>query len=506
MSYVPDFENDIFISYAHIDNQPLTKDQEGWIDSFHRALEIRLQELLGDRPKIWRDPKLQGNDVFSDTLVDQFTKAALLVSVFSPRYVKSDWCKKELQEFLQVAEKTKGLVVGNKARVFKVLKTLVPLELQPPEVQGMLGYEFYQVDKATGKPSEFRQEFGPEAIKNFWTKLDDLAWEIHQLLEALKKQNAGDGKQAAAVVEPSALSDKPAIYLAETSFDLKGERDKIKREFEHQGYTILPDKALPLEAEEFKTAVRTYLAQCKISIHLIGENYGIIPEGEFASVVHLQNELAAEHSAATTFARLIWMPVGLVGGDPRQQEFIKFLQNDPEAQKGADVLQVPLESLKTAIKDKLTAKPKPEKKKDETAARTGPLRLYLICDKVDLDTTSSLEGFLFDRGFEVFLPIFEEDESQMREAHKEQLLLCDAAVIYHGQASDNWVRSKMLDLIKAPGYGRNKPMLANLIYLDAPETPPKQRFRTHEAMVIKNFGAFSPEALAPFIDALKSAK
>jgi hypothetical protein len=131
-------------------------------------LEIRLQELLGDRPKIWRDPKLQGNDVFSDTLVQQFSKAAILVSVFSPRYVKSDWCQKELHEFIQAAQKKKGLVIGNKARIFKVLKTLIPLEAHPPEVQGMLGYEFYQVDKATGKPNEFRPEFGPEAVTNFW--------------------------------------------------------------------------------------------------------------------------------------------------------------------------------------------------------------------------------------------------------------------------------------------------------------------------------------------------
>jgi hypothetical protein len=503
MSYVPDFENDIFISYAHIDNQPLTKDQEGWIDAFHRALEIRLQELLGDRPKIWRDPKLQGNDVFSDTLVDQFSKAALLVSVFSPRYVKSDWCKKELQEFLQVAEKTRGLVIGNKARVFKVLKTLVPLDQQPPEVQGMLGYEFYQVDKVTGKPFEFRQEFGPEAIQNFWAKLDDLAWEIRQLLEILKKQNGKKGEPTAVSAAPSAPATGLAIYLAETSFDLKGERDKIKREFEHKGYTILPDQALPLEAEACKAAVRSHLAKCKISVHMIGENYGIIPEGEFCSVVHLQNDLAAERSRdAAAFSRLIWMPVGLEARDPRQQEFVAFLQKDHEAQKGADVLQTPLEDLKTVIADKLAAKPKLEKK-SAAAARTGPLRVYLICDKIDLDATSKLEGFLFDCGFEVFLPIFDADEAQVREAHKEQLLLCDAAVIYYGQADDNWARSKMLDLIKVPGYGRDKPMLASMVYLDAPETPQKLRFRTHEAMVIKNFGPFAPEALAPFIDALK---
>ena len=41
------FENDIFISYAHIDDVALIEGQKGWISSFHRALEIRLGQLLG---------------------------------------------------------------------------------------------------------------------------------------------------------------------------------------------------------------------------------------------------------------------------------------------------------------------------------------------------------------------------------------------------------------------------------------------------------------------------
>ena len=55
------FEDDIFISYAHIDNHPLTEGQEGWISDLHRALQIRLAQLRGETPKIWRDLKLQGN-------------------------------------------------------------------------------------------------------------------------------------------------------------------------------------------------------------------------------------------------------------------------------------------------------------------------------------------------------------------------------------------------------------------------------------------------------------
>jgi hypothetical protein len=495
MSYVPNFENDVFISYAHIDNQPLTDTEKGWIDEFHRALEIRLQELLGDRPKIWRDPKLQGNDVFGDTLVEQFSQAALLVSVFSPRYVKSEWCLRELTEFMKIAERRQGLVIGNKARIFKVLKTLVELDRQPPPVQGMLGYEFYEIDKATGRPKEFRHEFGEDAVKRFWARLDDLAWDIRQLLDALRSPNGGNGK-------PQLAPSGPAIYLAETTFDLTDERDRIKRELQHLGYAIFPDKPLPLIAGEFQNAVRSHLSQCKLSVHLIGENYGIIPEGEFFSVVHLQNELASERSRNdASFSRLIWIPVGLATRDPRQDEFVAFLQNDSEAQKGADVLRVPLEDLKTVIQDKLTAKKKPA---PEVVTAAGPLRIYLIYEQNDFDAIAPLEGFLFDQGFEVLPPIFEEDEAAVREAHNDNLKLCDAAIIYYGQGSESWVRAKLRDLMKAPGLGREKPMLAKLVYIDAPPTPQKQRFRTNEAMVIAAADKFSPETLAPFLDVIKS--
>ena len=35
------FENDIFVSYAHIDDQVIDDGQTGWIATLHRALEVR---------------------------------------------------------------------------------------------------------------------------------------------------------------------------------------------------------------------------------------------------------------------------------------------------------------------------------------------------------------------------------------------------------------------------------------------------------------------------------
>ena len=45
----------------------------------------------------------------------------------------------------------------------------------------------------------------------------------------------------------------------------------------------------------------------------------------------------------------------------------------------------------------------------------------------------------------------------------ENLRNFDAAIIYKGKVNDQWVRMKVLDLLKAPGFGRNKPIRGKAI-------------------------------------------
>ena len=117
--------NDIFISYAHVDNESLTEGQKGWISQFHRTLEIRLRQLLGENPRIWRDMKLSGTDIFDEKIVNAFGNTRLMISIVSPRYVNSEWCNRELNEFCDKAESSGGIRVGEKARIIKVVKTPV---------------------------------------------------------------------------------------------------------------------------------------------------------------------------------------------------------------------------------------------------------------------------------------------------------------------------------------------------------------------------------------------
>ena len=63
------FRKDLFISYAHIDNQPLSPAEKGWVSRFHASLDALLSMRLGQTAKIWRDDKLQGNDAFANEII-----------------------------------------------------------------------------------------------------------------------------------------------------------------------------------------------------------------------------------------------------------------------------------------------------------------------------------------------------------------------------------------------------------------------------------------------------
>lgn len=142
--YLPDYQNDVFVSYAHLDDKPLTAGQKGWIAHFHQALEIRLEQLLGADTKIWRADRARDQKFSGAARVTAFPNAAIMVLIVSPQYVKSEKCVQEVKEFYQAAEQSEGLWINNQARIFKAIKTHVPRESQPQELQSIPDYEFYR--------------------------------------------------------------------------------------------------------------------------------------------------------------------------------------------------------------------------------------------------------------------------------------------------------------------------------------------------------------------------
>jgi len=525
-----DFENDIFISYAHIDNQPLVKDTDGWVSQFHHALEVRVDQLRGIKSSVWRDLKLQGNDFFDDSIIDQLPNVAVLVSVMTPRYVHSEWCTKELDEFCHASAKTGGLRFGDKTRIFKVLKTPVPINEHPNNIRNVLGYEFYVVDPNSGRARELNEVFGGEAEREFWVKLDDLAQDLCQLLDQLERDPADHA---------ASDKDKTTVYVASASYDIKEQYDSIRRDLLGQNVRVLPDQPLPLNIDELIPFLKENLAQCHLSIHPIGKLYGVIPEGSTHSLIALQNELAIEREQQGSFSRLVWIPQDLEVEDEHQQQFIESLRSDPRIQFGGDLLETPLEDLKTQVSEVLSSHSKqatsansainetpaqahapftpsapsmPASSSTQTTSTEQTsaglieadefISIYLICDAPDLDEITPVADCLFDLGFEVILPVFEGDEAEVREDHEDNLCRADAVLIYYGQVKELWLHRKLREIRKSAGLGRTQPFRSNAI-LVPPNPQRKQWLRSHEALVIHQPDTFKADLLDPFISALK---
>lgn len=178
---------DLFISYAHLDNRAISEGRKGWISSFHYSLDVRLSQLLGRKPLIWRDYKLQGNDKFEKEIELKFLKTKIFLAVISPCYLQSKWCMKEMRAFIKEAGNREGVHIGNKSRIFKIVKTYVHDEEQPEDIRGLLGYEFFRKDERE-RYVEFSPEIGGRFHQEFLDKLEDVAFDICHLIKEMERE------------------------------------------------------------------------------------------------------------------------------------------------------------------------------------------------------------------------------------------------------------------------------------------------------------------------------
>ena len=461
------FENDVFISYAHIDNQPVGDGEQGWVTRFHATLRPMLFGRMGRQVNFWRDDKLQGNDNFSNEIVDRFKQSAVLVSIVTPRYLKSEWCTKEAHEFCRSAQETGGLEVGNKSRVFKVFKLPVAPEQSealPPAMRELLGYEFYAYED--GAALELGSEYGEKYVQLLNKNTARLASEIQVLLETLEAEaNASTADDRNSRNEPR-VPGKPVVYLAECGLDRREDRAALKAELQSRNHQVLPERELPRDEADYRTAIARLLDQCVMSIHLVGKSPGVVPDGESGrGVVEIQNELAVARARAQGkgWKRVISLPAGTRSENPVHQAFIDAILSDPEVQFNAEVITAGIETVKTAVQTKLA----PPASQVAAAAETGGgASIYVISNAKDRkdEALRELRKRLRERELAVLTPAFDGTAEEVRTTHEAHLAECDAVLIYYGSGSDAWKRSIDLDVTKAKGRDRRpKPRVFNWI-------------------------------------------
>ena len=487
-------DSDVYLCFAHVDDQSPSEKRSGWITQFQRNLQVRVEQLSGKQTRVFRAPRAK-DEVPPDTqLLSELPTVKAMVSVVSPPFVNSSGCINEVKTFWDANQRDGRLHAEGHTRILKVVKTPVEDDAMPPELGDklgdLLGFDFFEYDSQTGRLREYAEWFGSEAEQRFHERVYDVAQEINSLFKAMNK-TPGSGVQG------------KTVYLAQTSSDIAPLRDRIRRELIGRGHRVLPERPLPLLVGEAESMIKVCLAESDLSIHPFGNNYGVIPEGSTHSLAALQNELAAEHSKQTDLQRIIWIPSEVASVDPRQTELLEALKTNQELHRNAEIVINTFQMLKPIVLEKLSPTEELIAGQDRGLDRAPARRIYLICDPKDQEAIEPLEDFFYDQGFDLILPDFEADEAQAEKTHRENLQDCDGVIIFYGAARNAWVDVKLRSTLKVSGYGREAKLAFNAVYVAPPFDRRKERYRTHSAEIIRQRTEFDPTLLRPLTERLQ---
>jgi hypothetical protein len=489
---------DVFISYSHKDNLSLSDDQLGWVDHLHRALSIRLTQLLGRDSRMFFDKAVMGgSDILSPKIRNEVADAKILVSIVSPGYLMSDWCNEELSQFAAAVSARGNATSETTSRIIKVIKLPVDVELErraKVDLSDVLGYKFYRTDPR-GIASEFDLDDEPQSRREFIKRVNELAYDVCRLLDML-----GDEKPNRAQVVPSTGK---TVYVAETTSDLAEEAERLRSELAQFGHAVIPQRDLP-HGSGFADVAASEISKADVSVHLVGGAYAVVPERERRSIVELQCDLgAAEARRRPEFRQLVWSPPDVVADDERQSEFFARLDA-----AGSRVI-APFDALKQKIRATLEAPPAPVLppvvQPTATPSGTQP-SVYLIYDLSDRDAVQPLDDALFAAGYDVLTPTFDGDESRIRKHDERCLIECDAVLVFAANAPADWLSQRVIDLQKAPAYGRTRAFVAQAVALGLPRTTDKDRFRRQAVIKIELYDGVTPAALEPFFAAIAQAR
>jgi len=125
---------------------------------------------------------------------------------------------------------------------------------------------------------------------------------------------------------------RPNIYLAWTSGDLKENREEMAIILQKAGFNVLPSIDCPADDETFKVRAAEEIQKCVCSLHMLSGEYGrrfesddemSFPQYQF---MEAKKRIEAPGSAFNVF---VWLTTeNSMGLKPSQQNFVKYIRNN----------------------------------------------------------------------------------------------------------------------------------------------------------------------------------
>jgi hypothetical protein len=258
---------------------------------------------------------------------------------------------------------------------------------------------------------------------------------------------------------------------------------------------------------DYVAEVTTLLSQCQLSVHLVGNSPGKVPDGKSGkSAVQLQNEVAAQMSADRQLPRIIWLPPRTVSDQPvPNRAFIDQLTRNSEPQRGADLIVGDIEELKSAVRASLKNLERPAGPPDAaTTAESGSVNVICIAD--DMDAVSPIAELISSQGRAVDLPVFSGDAGEVRHANEALAMKCNALVLFCGAGDGAWMFHQQNELKRIAGLRRDNPWRGQFTVLAGPATGDKRAMVFRKPPGLLNImDGFALEKMKPLVDALRFA-
>ncbi|HEU0199789.1 MAG TPA: toll/interleukin-1 receptor domain-containing protein [Burkholderiaceae bacterium] len=437
MGYVPGFEYDLFVSYAHIDDAADAGRQEGWVSVLKDNLRARLDRRLGIRSNIWMDQRLVSTTRLSPAIVDGLRQAAGLLVIVSPAYLNSQWCSRERGGFLDALRDPRSAP----RPIFLAECDDLDRKRLPSEFGDLLGVRFWQRQTDGAAPQRLGDPLPSLEDRPYWDRLNDLAFKVSEELSRLK---GGAHRSTAAATGPT-------VFLAEATDDLGDECERVQRSLEQSGLVVLPNRAYPRETPEgFAAAMADDLQRCKVFVQLLGEYPGRV-RGWNPSLTALQLQTA--RAAGVPVMQWRRFELGTVKDDAHRE--IVF---------GPDVTN---ETLDVFVAGIIKAVQQEADTSNAQRDQNGAPLVFINHDQTDSLVAGDLCRFFDQHGLGFLTPTQLETADAMRADLEDNLKLCDGLVLIYGQSQPTWVRQQLKETIKIKS-ARERPIAQIVLCQAAP--------------------------------------
>ncbi len=434
-------KNTIYICFPSFEKD--SKDfSNQWIRKFSEFLKILLNRLM-DAPSdvvLCEDFKINKKQSIN-SLFDDKDKNPLLVLPVSPEIITNKGFSEILNRINEKSKKNPEYLIS---RIYKVLMYPVSQNDQPDLLKKLRDYHLYDDTDTNNLPFAAHQPA--------WQRLIDLAYDISDSLLP---------KDAEAAISES-TAKKSAVFLAETTQDQENIRDNIKRELIQSGYKVLPINPLPSSPDLAKDIIIKSIEQSELAIHIVGNEYGELMTGSDVSLIEFQLDTVLKNETASGLAEIIWLPPDLRPESDFHNQYIDRLRKTALSGEFSEVIQAPVEVLKTMLRKKLSGTSQHTKIESESVITKGKF-IYLIHELNYIQDVKKITSDFQEGDMQIV------DSDRLRSVenpvkwHRENLVACDGVLIYYPGDNAPWINSKLVDIVKAPGYGRTKPFKEKIL-------------------------------------------